>query len=92
MGGDRRDPQRHDVPPRGSTLSSPGLIIGAFRYDTTRALFSGDVGVEGATVEMRSASTIPEIFRRVLPWSLAFLVGMCVLVYLQTTPVLGWML
>ena len=66
MGGDRPDRPRHDVPPRGSTVSSPGLIIGAFRYDTTRALFSGDVGVEGATVEMRSASTIPEIFRRVL--------------------------
>ncbi|GAA4771065.1 L-lactate permease [Actinomycetospora chibensis] len=32
-----------------------------------------------------------EILRKVLLWSLVFLAGMCVLVYLQSTPVLGWM-
>ena len=32
-----------------------------------------------------------EILRRVLPWSLLFLVGIAVLVFLQSTPVLGWM-
>jgi hypothetical protein len=32
-----------------------------------------------------------EIFRKVLLWSLVFLAGMCVLVLLQSTPVLGWM-
>ena len=32
-----------------------------------------------------------EIFRKVLVWSVVFLAGMCVLVYLQSTPVLGWM-
>lgn len=42
------------------------LRIGSFRYDTTQALFTGDVGVEGADVEMRTAATIPEIFQRVL--------------------------
>ncbi len=33
-----------------------------------------------------------DIFRRVIAWSLVFLAGMCLLVYLQSTPVLGWML
>jgi lactate permease len=31
------------------------------------------------------------IFRRVLWWSLGFLALMCVLVYLQSTSVLSWM-
>ncbi len=32
------------------------------------------------------------ILRRVLPWSLGLLLFLCTLVYLQSTPVLGWML
>ncbi|MEB8340768.1 L-lactate permease [Streptomyces endophyticus] len=32
-----------------------------------------------------------EILRRVIGWSLGFLLLTCVLVYLQSTPVLGWM-
>src|SRR5664279_4783808 len=31
------------------------------------------------------------VFRKVVWWSLGLLLGMCVLVYLQSTPVLGWM-
>ena len=33
-----------------------------------------------------------DIFRKVIGWSLAFLAFMCVIVYLQSTPVLSWML
>ena len=32
-----------------------------------------------------------ELFRKVLGWSLFLLLIMCVIVYLQTTPVLEWM-
>jgi lactate permease len=32
-----------------------------------------------------------DLFRRVLKWSLLLIAGMCVLVYLQTTAVLSWM-
>jgi lactate permease len=32
-----------------------------------------------------------DLFRRVLGWSVAFVVLMCILVYLQSTPVLSWM-
>ena len=33
-----------------------------------------------------------DIFRKVVLWSLGLLLAMCVLVYLQSTPVLSWML
>ena len=33
-----------------------------------------------------------DLFRKVVGWSLGFLLLMCVLVYLQSTPILGWML
>lgn len=39
----------------------------------------GEVGAEGV------------LFRRVFGWSMLFLFGMCLLVFLQSTPVLGWM-
>ncbi|WP_163510773.1 L-lactate permease [Fodinicola acaciae] len=39
----------------------------------------GEVGAEGV------------LFRRVFGWSLLFLLAMCLLVFLQSTPVLGWM-
>ncbi|MGZ4553064.1 MAG: L-lactate permease, partial [Mycobacteriaceae bacterium] len=32
------------------------------------------------------------LFRKVFGWSLLFLLLICVLVYLQSTPVLSWML
>ena len=33
-----------------------------------------------------------EVFRKVLGWSLVLLLVMCVIVVLQSTPVLGWMI
>jgi lactate permease len=33
-----------------------------------------------------------DLFRYVIRWSLGMILFMCVLVYLQSTPVLGWML
>lgn len=44
------------------------------------AAATGNAGLEG------------ELFRKVLGWSLGFLLLMCALVYLQSTPVLAWML
>ena len=32
-----------------------------------------------------------DIFRRVIAWSIVFLAFMCLLVYLQSTAVLSWM-
>ena len=44
-------------------------------------------------VRVRMGATIPigDIFRRVVGWSVALLLVMCVLVTLQGTPVLDWM-
>jgi lactate permease len=33
-----------------------------------------------------------ELFRKVVGWSVGLLLVLCVLIYLQSTPVLGWML
>jgi lactate permease len=46
------------------------------------AIAAGAVGLTGKE---------GDIFRRVFGWSLLFLAGMCLLVYLQSTPVLDWM-
>jgi lactate permease len=45
----------------------------------------------GVLAKMISAQNLAELFRRVLGWSLLLLLLMCVLVYLQSTPVLSWM-
>lgn len=42
------------------------LTIGCFPYDTTRALFDGSVGVEGAALTMRTGPTLPDIFERMV--------------------------
>ena len=44
-----------------------------------------------ATSAVGMAGREGEIFRRVLGWSLVLLLFMCVIVVLQGTPVLGWM-
>ncbi|GAA5056864.1 substrate-binding domain-containing protein [Nocardia callitridis] len=47
-------------------MSDLDLRIGAFRYDTTEALFDGSVTVSGArSTTMTTATTLPEIFQRV---------------------------
>ncbi len=43
------------------------LRVGAFRYDTTRALFDGSVAVDGVrSTRVSTAATVPEIFERML--------------------------
>jgi hypothetical protein len=43
-------------------VSDLDVRIGAFRYDTTRALFDRDATVEGANVTVGSGATLPEVF------------------------------
>ena len=66
-----------------AAANSSGGVLGKMISPQNLAIAASAVGMGGRE---------GEIFRRVLPWSLVFLVGMCVLVYLQSTPVLGWML
>ena len=65
-----------------AAANGSGGVLGKMISPQNLAIAAGAVGMTGRE---------GDIFRRVLPWSLAFLVVMCVLVYLQSLPVLGWM-
>ncbi len=65
-----------------AAANSSGGVLGKMISPQNLAIAAGAVGLEGKE---------GEIFRRVLVWSLVFLLFMCVLVYLQSTPVLSWM-
>jgi lactate permease len=43
------------------------------------------------TAGVRQVGMEGVLFRKVFGWSILFLLGMCVLAFLQSTPVLGWM-
>ncbi|MDL5158564.1 L-lactate permease [Actinomycetospora termitidis] len=66
-----------------AAANTSGGVLGKMISPQNLAIAASAVGMAGRE---------GEIFRRVLPWSLVFLVGMAVLVFLQSTPVLGWML
>jgi lactate permease len=62
--------------------NSSGGVLGKMISPQNLAIAAGAVAMAGRE---------GDIFRRVLAWSLGFLAFMCVLVYLQSTPVLSWM-
>ena len=65
-----------------ASANSSGGVLGKMVSPQNLAIAAaatGMVGQEG------------ELFRKVVGWSLGFLLLMCALVYLQSTPVLGWM-
>ena len=63
--------------------NSSGGVLGKMISPQNLAIAAAATGMAGQE---------GELFRKVLGWSLGFLLVMCVLVYLQSTPVLGWML
>lgn len=65
-----------------ASANSSGGVLGKMISPQNLAIAAGAVSMSGRE---------GDIFRRVLPWSLLFLAIMCVLVYLQSTPVLSWM-
>lgn len=62
--------------------NTSGGVLGKMISPQNLAIAAAVVGME----HKESA-----LFRKVIWWSLGLLLGMCVLVYLQSTPVLGWM-
>ncbi|QUH06065.1 L-lactate permease [Saccharopolyspora erythraea] len=62
--------------------NSSGGVLGKMISPQNLAIAAAVVGLEGRE---------GELFRRVVGWSLALLALICALVYLQSTPVLGWM-
>jgi lactate permease len=65
-----------------AAANSSGGVMGKMISPQNLAIGAAAVGMAGQE---------GELFRRVLGWSLALLLIMCVLVYLQSTDVLGWM-
>jgi lactate permease len=63
--------------------NSSGGVLGKMISPQNLAIAAAAVGMEGRE---------GDLFRRVVLWSLAFLLFMCVLVYLQSTSVLSWMI
>ena len=66
-----------------AAANSSGGVLGKMISPQNLAIAAAAVGMSGRE---------GDIFRRILGWSLGFLAFMCVIVYLQTTPVLSWML
>jgi lactate permease len=62
--------------------NSSGGVLGKMISPQNLAIAASAVGITGKE---------GDLFRRVVLWSVVFLVGMCVLVYLQSTAVLSWM-
>jgi lactate permease len=72
----------HLSPTLLAAANSSGGVLGKMISPQNLAIAAGAVGLDGRE---------GEIFRRVLGWSVAFLALMCALVYLQSTPLLSWM-
>jgi lactate permease len=65
-----------------AAANSSGGVLGKMISPQNLAIAAAAVGFEGRE---------GILFRRVIVWSVVFLAFMCVLVYLQSTPVLDWM-
>ena len=65
-----------------AAANSSGGVLGKMISPQNLAIAAAAVGLSGRE---------GDVFRKVLGWSLGFLAFMCVLVYLQSTPVLSWM-
>ncbi|MBK7623262.1 MAG: L-lactate permease [Kineosporiaceae bacterium] len=70
----------------------PTLLVSA---NTSGGVLGKMISPQNLTIAATSvglAGRESDIFRKVVLWSLGLLMAMCVLVYLQSTPVLSWML
>jgi lactate permease len=72
----------HLSPTLLAAANSSGGVLGKMISPQNLAIAAGAVGLQDRE---------GDIFRRVFGWSLAFLAFMCLLVYLQSTSVLSWM-
>ncbi len=66
-----------------ASANSSGGVLGKMISPQNLAIAAAATGMVGRE---------GDLFRKVVGWSLGFLLLMCVLVYLQSTPVLAWML
>jgi lactate permease len=74
--------QAHLSPVLLAAANSSGGVLGKMISPQNLAIAAAAVGLEGRE---------GDIFRRVIAWSIAFVAFMCLLVYLQSTAALSWM-
>ena len=74
--------QAHLSPTLLAAANSSGGVLGKMISPQNLAIAAAAVGLHGRE---------GDIFRRVIAWSIAFVAFMCLLVYLQSTAVLSWM-
>jgi L-lactate permease len=79
--GDRGEGRRYLPDPARRSHSSGG-VLGKMISPQNLAIGAAAVGLAGRE---------GDLFRKVLVWSLVLVLLMCALVYLQSTPVLEWM-
>jgi lactate permease len=72
----------HLSPTLMAAANSSGGVLGKMISPQNLAIAAAAVGLEGRE---------GDLFRRVFLWSVGFVLFMCVLVYLQSTSVLDWM-
>jgi lactate permease len=72
-----------------AAANSSGGVLG--KMISPQNLAIGAAAVAAVSHERGTGSVEGDLFRRVIGWSLLLLLIMCVLVYLQTTSVLSWM-
>jgi len=65
-----------------AAANSSGGVLGKMISPQNLAIAAAAVGLSGRE---------GDLFRKVIGWSVGFVAFMCLLVYLQSTPVLGWM-
>ena len=65
-----------------AAANSSGGVLGKMICPQNLAIAAAAVGLAGQE---------GDLFRKVFRWSVLFVALMCVLVYLQSTPVLSWM-
>ena len=66
-----------------AAANSSGGVLGKMVSPQNLAIGAAAVGMAGKE---------GDLFRKVIGWSLLMLLFMCILVYLQSTSVLGWMI
>jgi lactate permease len=70
----------------------PSLLVAA---NTSGGVVGKMISPQNLTIAATAVGIVgreAELFRKVVLWSIGLLLVLCVLIYLQSTPVLGWML
>ena len=66
-----------------AAANTTGGVLGKMLSPQSIAICAATVGLIGRE---------GDIFRSVFPWAIGLLAAFCLFIYLQSTPVLGWMI